>query len=71
VSGTSCATGARVIKAYNHCRLYAGGVKGHCHSRVLGYRCSETRSSSPVQFVASASCTARRSVVKFSYSENV
>lgn len=70
VSDTSCATGAKVIKAYNRCRLEAGGVKGRCHARVLGFRCSETRSASPDQFVARARCTDRRKVVTFSYSEN-
>jgi hypothetical protein len=70
VSGTSCGRGANVIKAYNHCRLSAGGAKGRCHARVLGSRCSETRSTGPVQFVASVRCTKGRTVVKFAYSEN-
>jgi hypothetical protein len=70
VTGTNCTTGAKVIEAYNRCRLNAGGVKGSCHSKVLGFRCSEKRSTGPVQFVASAHCTARREVVTFSYSEN-
>lgn len=70
VSGTSCAAGAKLIKAYNRCRLNAGGVKGHCNATVRGYRCSEHRSMGPVQFVASARCTAPGAVVKFSYSEN-
>lgn len=71
VSRTSCATGENVIKAYNHCRLKAGGVRGHCNSKVLGFRCSEKpRSSSPDQFVANTRCTAGREVVAFSYSEN-
>jgi hypothetical protein len=60
----------KVIKSYNRCRLNAGGAKGYCHSKVLGFRCSETRQSSPVQFVASVRCTAGRAVVTFSYSEN-
>jgi hypothetical protein len=70
VSNTSCATGVSLIKAYNACRLKAGGAAGHCTSKVLGFRCSEKRSSSPVQFVASVRCTKGREVVVFSYSEN-
>jgi hypothetical protein len=70
VSHTSCATGVKVIKSYDACRLKAGGAKGRCTSKVLGFKCSEKRSSSAVQFVASARCTKRREVVKFSYSEN-
>jgi hypothetical protein len=70
VSHTSCATGVKVIRAYDACRLKAGGVKGRCTSKVLGFKCSERRSSSSVQFVASARCTKRQDVVRFSYSEN-
>jgi hypothetical protein len=70
VSGTSCATGIDLIRAYNKCRLKAGGVKGRCTSTVLGFRCSEQRSSSPDQFVAKVRCTKGREVVTFSYSEN-
>jgi hypothetical protein len=70
VSRTSCAAGGNVIKSYNHCRLKAGGVKGFCHSKVLGFHCSEKRSSSPVQFGATVLCVAGRKVVTFFYSEN-
>jgi hypothetical protein len=70
VSHTSCATGTSVIKHYDACRLSAGGVKGRCSSKVLGFRCSEKRSSSPVQFVASVSCKKGRKAVSFAYSEN-
>jgi hypothetical protein len=69
VSGTSCATGVNLIRAYNKCRLKSGGLKGHCAS-ADGFRCSEKRSSSPVQFVAQVRCTKGREVVTFSYSEN-
>jgi hypothetical protein len=37
---------------------------------VLGFKCSERRSTGPVQFVASVKCTSGRKVVKFAYSEN-
>jgi hypothetical protein len=70
VSGTNCATGVNVIKAYNRCRLKSGGVKGYCHSKVLGFSCSERRQSSGVQFIAQARCTKGRTVVTFTYSEN-
>lgn len=70
VSGTNCATGTKVIKAYNSCRLKSGGAKGHCHARVLGFKCSEKRSTSSVQIVANVRCTASRKVVTFAYSEN-
>jgi len=72
VSGTSCATLAKVIKAYNRCRLNAGGVKGHCNSRVLGFRCRERRSTgSSIQFVAKVRCTKRHAGVRFSYTQDI
>lgn len=70
VSRTSCATGVSVIKAYNSCRLKAGGAKGYCRSKVLGFSCSEKRSSSGVQFIAKVRCTKGRAVVTFAYSQN-
>jgi hypothetical protein len=71
VSHTSCATGMKVIRAYNHCRLASGGVKGYCRSKVLGFRCSEHRpQSSSIQFIAKVRCTKGRAVVTFTYSEN-
>jgi hypothetical protein len=70
VSGTNCATGVNLIKAYNRCRLNSGGAKGYCHSKVLGFSCSERRQSSGVQFIAKARCTKGRTVVTFTYSEN-
>ena len=71
VSRTSCSTGVRVIKAYNRCRLNAGGTRGRCHSKVLGFRCSENRSSSTIQFIGNVRCTRGSAVVKFTYSENI
>jgi hypothetical protein len=70
VSSVSCATGIKLIKNYNHCRLQSGGAKGRCHMAVLGFRCTERRSTSPDQFIAMTRCTNGRKVVSFSYSEN-
>jgi hypothetical protein len=71
VSGTSCSTGDKTVKGYNACRLKAGGAAGHCHSLVMGFRCSEKRTASPVQFVASVTCKKPRQEVSFTYSENL
>jgi hypothetical protein len=70
VSRTSCSTGTKLIKSYNACRLRSGGAKGRCRSKVLGFRCSEKRSSSSVQFVATVHCTSGSKTVNFAYSEN-
>ncbi|MHB8693163.1 MAG: hypothetical protein ACYDHH_18160 [Solirubrobacteraceae bacterium] len=69
-SGTSCATGISLIKAYNRCRLKAGGPKGRCTSKIMGFRFSEKRNSSPVQFVALVRATKGHAVVTFTYTQN-
>ena len=70
VSHTSCGTGMNVIRAYNHCRVASGGANGYCHSRVLGFRCSEQpRSTSMIQFIGKVRCTSGRAVVNFTYVE--
>jgi hypothetical protein len=70
VSHTNCTTGVNVIKAYNQCRLKAGGLKGHCHGKVLGFSCTEKRYPGPIQFIGKAKCTSGRKLVTFTYSEN-
>jgi hypothetical protein len=72
VSHTTCRTGMNVIRAYNRCRLAAGGARGHCHSRVLGFRCTEQRpTSSSINFIAKVHCTSGPAVVNFTYVENI
>ena len=70
VNNTTCATGYAVVKAYNACRVHHGGVKGTCHSPVLGFTCLERRTNSPVQFIGAVSCTKGRAQVQFTYSQN-
>jgi hypothetical protein len=42
-TGTSCAVGRTVTKAFHVCRLKSGdaGPDVRCHGKVLGYRCSQ------------------------------
>jgi hypothetical protein len=56
VAGVSCAGGKRVVRAYYRCRKANGGIKGTCHSRVLGYTCSEKRAGIRTQFSAKVTC---------------
>ena len=49
---TTCATGKRVIRAWDTCRKRSGGRRGHCHHRVLHYACTESRSTGFASFVA-------------------
>jgi hypothetical protein len=71
VSRTNCSIGVSLIRAYNACRLKAGGPKGRCTSKIHGFRFSEKRDSSAVQFVALVRATKGHAVVTFTYSENV
>jgi hypothetical protein len=58
VTGTSCANGVTVTKAFQKCRL-AKGKKGKCTTKVLGYSCTEKRpadESIPTQFTGHVTC---------------
>ena len=58
VSGTSCATGRKVTKAFHTCRLKKG-VKGRCTTKVLGYSCTDKRPAAetiPTQFTGHVTC---------------
>jgi hypothetical protein len=70
VSGTSCSGAESLVKAYNSCRLKAGGLKGHCTAKVDGFKCTERRQASPDQFIAVTTCTKSRAAVDFIYSED-
>ncbi|HEU4658392.1 MAG TPA: hypothetical protein VFR97_12740 [Capillimicrobium sp.] len=70
VSGTSCATGKKVVRAYYQCRVRNGGKRGRCTSKVLGFRCSERRGSSiPTQFDAKVTCRKGGATVKHAYTQ--
>jgi hypothetical protein len=69
VSGTSCATGAKVAVAYYHCRTRSG-VAGRCHGGVLGYKCSEHRNSIPTEIDARVTCTRGHATVIHTYQQN-
>ena len=67
VSATSCSTGVAVVKAYYRCRVRSGGVKGRCHSSVLGFHCSEQRTGISVQFDAKVTCSSGHRRVYHTY----
>ena len=57
VTGTSCATGKRLVRAYYRCRVASGGADGRCRKRVLGYSCRERRTNViSTQFDAAVTC---------------
>ena len=68
--GASCATGLSVVRAYYRCRVHAGGVKGYCHSSVLGFRCSEKRTGISIQFDSRVTCTRGHQRVYHTYTQD-
>ena len=72
VSHTSCGTGRKVALAHYHCRR-KHGVRGHCHHRVLHFRCKENRPASariPTQYSSRVTCTRGSRRVVFVYQQN-
>jgi hypothetical protein len=69
VKGVTCARGKTVVRAFHKCRKANGGLKGHCR-RVLGYRCTETRTSIATQFSAKATCRNGTRRVVHTYTQN-
>ncbi|HEY1273451.1 MAG TPA: hypothetical protein VGF25_01000 [Thermoleophilaceae bacterium] len=71
VSGTSCRSGRKVVKAYHGCRHSHGGADGHC-SHVSGWRCGESRfNKSRFSYDAKATCTKGGRRVKHTYTQNI
>ncbi|HYM54673.1 MAG TPA: hypothetical protein VES97_04880 [Solirubrobacteraceae bacterium] len=69
VSGTSCATGDKLVLAYYRCRTRSGPA-GTCHSTVLGYTCHEQRNSIPTEIDARVVCRRRSATVVHTYQQN-
>jgi hypothetical protein len=70
VSGTSCSSGVRLVKAYYRCRSRDGGRRGTCKGKVNGYRCSERRSNViRTQFDARVSCRKGSARVNHAYTQ--
>jgi hypothetical protein len=58
VTGTTCANGVSVTKAYHSCRLKKG-KKGTCTTKVRGYSCTDRRPKSesiPTQYTGHVTC---------------
>ena len=69
VTGTSCATGRKVTLAHYRCRI-KNGVKGRCRSRVLRFRCTETRDAIRTQYNARVICKRGSAKVVYTYQQN-
>jgi hypothetical protein len=70
VKGVRCATGSKLAFAYYRCRIRAGGRKGRCTRKVLGYSCKEKRNSIPTEIDALVTCKRARQTITHSYQQN-
>ena len=71
VSGVSCATGGKVVRAYHACRRRNGGRDGRCRG-VYSYRCKERRMQAiRTQFDAKVWCTRGSRTVYHAYQQNL
>ncbi|HEX4344727.1 MAG TPA: hypothetical protein VHZ31_04120 [Solirubrobacteraceae bacterium] len=73
VSATSCATGLKVVKAFQACRRKHGKA-GRCTTAVVGFKCTEKRPSSlaiPTQFTGVVSCKKGSAKVTHTYQQNL
>ncbi len=68
-SGLSCRSALSLVKDYHACRRRRGGADGRC-PRVNGYRCSESRTSSPTQYDSRATCRRGGRRVSHVYTQN-
>ena len=64
--GLSCRSALSLVRDFHRCRRSRGGADGRC-PRVNGYRCSESRTSSPTQYDSRATCggSGRRVVQRY------
>jgi hypothetical protein len=70
VKRTSCATGGRLARAYYRCRT-ENGKAGRCRRGVMGFSCSETRSSIPTELNARVRCKRGAKRVIHTYQQNL
>jgi hypothetical protein len=72
VSGTSCANGRKVTKAFHTCRLKKGKT-GRCTTKVLGYTCTDRRPAAeriPTQFTGYVTCKRGSAKITHSYQQD-
>ncbi len=71
VTAVTCAKGNQIAVAYYKCRVKAGGITGHCKTKVLGFTCKESaRESIPTEFDARVTCTKGKEKVVHTYQQN-
>lgn len=69
VTGTSCAGGKTLVRAFHRCRRSNGGVSGRCRTPVRGFACTEKRGSIPTQLSGKVTCTKGKVLVLHTYTQ--
>lgn len=69
VTKVSCATGTKVMKDHYKCRTRHGKT-GTC-SRVDGYKCTEKRVKSAIEYDARVTCTNGSKKVVYTYQQDI
>ena len=64
----SCDQGKAVVKAFHACAT-AHGTKGRCAKKVLGYACTEKRTSGLTEIDGNVTCAKGSARVRFTYSQ--
>lgn len=68
----SCSTAKKVTLAHYNCRTSRGKrPKGRCSRTVLGYRCSERRTTIPTEIDARVTCRNGSKRVVYTYQQNL
>jgi hypothetical protein len=70
VSGTTCLSAKRLVRAYYRCRVANGGLDGRCRSTVRGYTCTEKRTGISIQFDGTVTCRKGSARVVHTYTQN-
>ena len=68
----SCSYAKRFVVAYYKCRIRNGGADGRCRTRVMDFRCRETRTSIPgVEIDGRVTCNRGSQRIVHTYQHNI
>ena len=71
VTNVSCTYAKRFVVAYYKCRIRNGGADGRCRTRVMDFRCRETRNSIPTEIDARVTCNRGTQRIIHTYQQNI
>ena len=71
VTNVSCTYAKKFVVAYYKCRIRNGGADGRCRTRVMDFRCKETRTSIPTEIDARVTCNRGTQRIVHTYQQNI